>query len=67
MSRTLSEPRLSGNPLSTPADILRQMPAQALSPALLQLLDVMSGPFLLIHDSPAGETRETAPVMQAAA
>jgi hypothetical protein len=67
MGRTPSAPRLSVTPLSAPADILRQMPSQALSPALLQLLDLMSGPILLIHDSPAGEAREMAPAMPAAA
>ena len=67
MGRALPEPRLSLNPLSAPADILRQMPSQALSPALLQLLDLMSGPILLIHDTPAGEVREMAPAMPAAA
>ncbi len=67
MGRTPSEPRLSVNPLSAPADILRQMPSQALSPALLQLLDLMSGPILLILDSPAGEERQIAPAMPVAA
>jgi hypothetical protein len=43
------------------------MPAQALSPALFELLDLLSGPVLLIHDSPAGEAREIAPAMPAAA
>ena len=67
MDRAPSAPRLSVTPLSAPADILRQMPAQALSPALLGLLDLLSGPILLIHDSPAGEAREMAPAMPAAA
>jgi hypothetical protein len=66
MGRARSTPRLSGTPLSDPADILPQMPAQALSPALFELLDMLSGPVLLIHDSPAGEARETAPAMPAA-
>jgi len=43
------------------------MPAQAISPALLGLLDVMSSPILLIENSPAGELREVAPVMPALA
>jgi len=34
------------------------MPAQAVSPALLELLDVMSSPILLITDRPTGELRE---------
>jgi len=52
--------RLSTTPLSEPAQILRRMPAQAITPALLDLLDLMSGPILLIADGPAGELRETA-------
>ena len=60
-----TEPRLSTTPLSDPAQILRQMPAQAMSPALLGMLDLMSSPILLIHDSPVGELRETAPAKQA--
>ena len=62
-----TEPRLSTTSLSDPARILRQMPAQAISPALLGLLDVMSSPILLIENSPAGELREVAPVMPALA
>jgi len=48
-------PRLSSTPLSDPAEILRRMPAQARSPALLELLDLLSSPILLIDGSPAGE------------
>jgi hypothetical protein len=55
--------QLSTTPLSDPADILPQMPAQALSPALLELLDLLSGPVLLFRDSPAGELRETVTAM----
>jgi hypothetical protein len=54
-------PLLSTTPLSDPAQILRRIPAQAISPELLDLLDVMSGPILLFENSPAGECRETAP------
>jgi hypothetical protein len=53
-----SEFRFSEAPLSDPTQILRRMPAQALSPALLELLDLMASPILLITDSPAGELRE---------
>ncbi len=56
-----AEPLLSNTPLSDPAEILRQMPTQAKSPALLELLDLMSSPILLITQSPAGELREVAP------
>jgi hypothetical protein len=54
-----SVPRLSDTPLSDPANILTKMPARALSPALFRLLDLMSGPILLIQDSPAREPRRT--------
>jgi hypothetical protein len=52
--------RLSATPLSDPAEILRRMPAQALSPALLELLDRMSSSILLTEYSPAEELREIA-------
>ena len=52
--------RLSTTPLSDPAEILRRMPAQALSPALLELLDRMSSLILLTEYSPAEELREIA-------
>lgn len=52
--------RLSPIPLSDPVEILRQMPAQALTPALLELLDLMSSPILLVENSPTGEWREAA-------
>jgi len=50
-----ASPRLSSTPLPDPARILLRMPTQAISPALLELLDMLSGPILLIDDSPAGE------------
>jgi hypothetical protein len=56
-----TERGLSNTPLSDPAEILRRMAAQAISPALLELLDLMSSPILLITQSPAGELREMAP------
>jgi hypothetical protein len=43
------------------------MPTQAITPALLDLLDIMSGPILLIEDSPAGEIREMPPALGEAA
>jgi len=36
------------------------MPAQAVTPALLEMLDLLSSPFLLIENSPTGELREAA-------
>jgi len=57
-SATLGEPRLLGTPLSDPTDILRRMPTQAISPVLLELLDLMSGPVFLFQQSPTGELRE---------
>jgi hypothetical protein len=53
--------RLSTTPLSDPAEIFRRMPAQAITPAPLELLDVISGPILLTRDGPVGELREIAP------
>ena len=50
--------QLSITPLSEPARILRQMPAQAISPALLGLLELMSSPILLFDNRPAGELIE---------
>ncbi len=52
--------RLSTTPLSDPVEILRQVPAQAIMPALLEILDLMSSPILLIENSPTGEWREAA-------
>jgi len=34
------------------------MPTQAISPALLELLDLLSSPLLLLNERPAGELRE---------
>ena len=53
-----SELRLSKAPLQDPAAILLQMPTQAISPALLELLDLLSSPILLLNERPAGELRE---------
>lgn len=52
--------RLSPTPLSDPVEILRHMPAQAITPALLEMLDLMSSPILLIENSPKAEWREAA-------
>ena len=52
------ELRLSSTPLSDPIEIFRRLPAQAIRPALLELLDVMSSPILLLENSPAGDVRE---------
>jgi len=56
-----SDIKFSDTPLSDPAEILRRMPAQAIGPALLQLLDLMSSPILLIENSPTEELREIVP------
>ena len=50
--------RFSITPLPEPAQILRQKPAQAISPALLEKLELMSSPILLIDERPAGELIE---------
>ena len=57
--------RLSTAPLSDPAVILRRIPTQVMSPALLGLLEIMSSPILLIECSPAGELREMSPARPA--
>jgi hypothetical protein len=62
----VGSPRLSSTPLSDPAGILRRMPSQAISPALLELLDLLSSPFLLIDDSPAGESEREMLLTEAA-
>jgi len=41
------------------------MPAQAVSPALLERLDLIASLILLIQHSPAGELREMAPAKPA--
>lgn len=51
---------LSTTPLSDPVQILQQMPAQAITHALLELLDHLSSPILLIENNPTGEWREPA-------
>ena len=54
-------PQLSTTPPSEPADILRRMPTQALSPALFEVVEIMSSPMLLTANSPAGELIEMLP------
>jgi hypothetical protein len=36
------------------------LPARAIMPALLEMLDLMSGPIMLVENSPMGECREAA-------
>jgi hypothetical protein len=52
------ELQLSIIPLSHSIEIFRRIPAQAMRPALLELLDLISSPILLIENSPTGELRE---------
>jgi hypothetical protein len=52
-------PQLSIAPLTHPTEILRRMPTQAISPALLALLDIMSTPILLIEDNPMMDLSDT--------
>jgi len=56
-----AEPRFSATPLSDPGKILQRMPAQAVSPVLLELLDLITSPIILCQHSPTGELREMAP------
>ena len=53
-----TDPRLSTNPLAHPIGILLRMPDLAVSPALLELIDVMSSPIHLIENGPVGNLRE---------
>jgi len=41
-------------PLSDPTVILQRMPTQAISPALLELLELLSSPIYLTETSPTG-------------
>jgi hypothetical protein len=54
-----AEPRFASIVLSDTAEILKRMPAQAATPAMVELLEVLSSPILLITDSPKGQFRET--------
>ena len=54
--------QFSTTPRSGPAKTLRRLPTQAITPALLGLLDIMSSPLLLIEERPAGELVEMPPV-----
>jgi len=53
--------QLSAAPLSDRTEILRRIPTKAISPALNDLLDMLSSPVLLVENSPAGELREMRP------
>ena len=46
------------SPLSDPTEILTKMPTQAVSPALLDLLELLSSSLFLTQTSPAGELIE---------
>ena len=59
-------PRRAPPPRPDPAAVLRRMPTQAISPALLELLDILSSPVLLIDDSPAGELEREMLITEAA-
>jgi len=54
--------QFSTTPRSDPAKILRQLPTQAIPPAFIGQLDIMSSPLLPIEERPAGELVETPPV-----
>src|SRR4051812_26894576 len=55
-----ARPRLSTTPLSDPVEIFRKLPAQAMTPVLLEFLELLSSPILLVENSPAGELSEDA-------
>ena len=50
--------RLAATPLSDPAETFRRMPANVASPALFELIELISSPILLVEDGPIGEIRE---------
>ena len=54
--------RLSDTPLGDPTEILRRMPTQAITPALVELIDMLSGPILLMEETPRGKVIEMRPV-----
>ena len=59
--------RHSGRPLTDTAEILRRMPTQAITPALVELIDMLSCPILLMEETPRGEVIEMRPARPALA
>jgi len=56
--------RHSGRPLTDTAEILRRMPTQAITPALVELIDLLSVPILLIEETPRAEVIKMPPAKQ---
>ena len=56
-----------GAPLTDTTDILRRMPTQAITPALVELIDMLSCPILLMEETPRGEVIEMRPARPALA
>ena len=56
--------RHSGRPLTDTAEILRRMPTEAITPALVELIDLLSVPILLIEETPRAEVIKMPPAKQ---
>ena len=56
--------RLPGTPVTGTTEILRQMPTQAITPALVELIDMLSGPILLMEETPRAEVIKMPPAKQ---
>jgi len=59
--------RRSDTPLADTTEILRRMPTQAITPALVELIDMLSVPILLMEETPRGEVVEMRPARPALA
>jgi len=59
--------RHSGTPLTDTTEILRRMPTQAITPELVELIDMLSVPILLMEETPRGEVVEMRPARPALA
>ena len=56
--------RRSGTPLTDTTEILRRMPTQAITPALVELIDMLSCPILLMEEAPRAEVIKMPPAKQ---
>ena len=59
--------RHSGTPLTDTNEILRRMPTQAITPELVELIDMLSVPILLMEETPRGDVVEMRPARPALA
>ena len=56
--------RRSGTPLTDTTEILRRMPTQAITPALVELIDLLSVPILLMEGTAGAEVIDMPPAKQ---